>query len=274
MKSQDTLKNRTIFITGGSRGIGLAIALRAAKDGANVIIAAKTDTPHPSLEGTIHTAAKEIEQAGGNALAIKMDLRDDENVVEAMQSAAEHFGGIDILINNASAIYLANTQEMPMKRFDLMHSVNARGTFLASQTALPFLKESDNAHILTLSPPLNMDAKWFGPHCGYTMAKYGMSMCTLGMAEEFKHHNISVNSLWPKTVIYTDALKMIGAIKEMNCRKPEIVADAAHAILTQDAKATTGNFYVDEEVLAKKGISDFSDYAYDPSADLIPDIFL
>lgn len=269
------LNGKTIFITGGSRGIGLAIALRAAKDGANITIAAKTDTPHPTLPGTIHTAAAEIEEAGGKALAIKMDLRHEDEVEAAMAKTAERFGGIDILINNASAIMLTGTLDTPMKRFDLMHQVNARGTFLASQKALPYLKKSDNAHILTLSPPLSMKAKWFKNHCAYTMAKYGMSMCVLGMAAEFSDYGIAVNALWPRTAIETAAIKMLGgAVKVENCRKPEIMADSAHAILVRDAKENSGNFYIDDEVLAEEGITDLSIYANKIGAPLLPDFFL
>lgn len=269
-----TLEKKTIFITGGSRGIGLAIALRAAKDGANIIIAAKTDEPHPSLPGTIHSAAQEIENAGGRALALKMDIRDEDQVESAIKTAAEKFGGIDILINNASAIFLANTPDTPIKRFDLMHQINVRGTFLTCQKALPCLKKADNPHILTLSPPMSMKAKWFENHCAYTMSKYGMSMCMLGMAEEFKDFGIACNSLWPKTLIYTAAMKMVGKIKPENCRDETIVADAAHAILTRDSKQATGNFYIDEDVLKESGITDFSSYSIDPEKPLIPDLYL
>ena len=271
---EKSLKGKTIFITGGSRGIGLAIALRAAKDGANIAIAAKTDTPHPELDGTIHTAVKQIEEAGGKGLAIKMDLRDEEQVERAIKNTAEHFGGIDILINNASAIFLAGTQETPIKRYDLMHQVNVRGTFMASQKAIPHLKKSSNPHILTLSPPIDMAAKWFENHCAYTISKYGMSMCMLGMAEEFKDDGIACNSLWPRTLIYTAAMKMVGKIKPENCRHEGIVADAAHTILTSDAKANSGNFYIDEEILKQNGITDFSSYAIDPESPLIPDLYL
>ncbi len=269
-----TLSGKTIFITGGSRGIGLAIALRAAKDGANVAIAAKTDTPHPTLEGTIHTAVEQINAAGGNGLAIKMDLREEEQVEDAIKKTAEHFGGIDILINNASAIFLENTPNTPMKRFDLMHQVNVRGTFMASQKAFPYLKKSDNPHILTLSPPINMQAKWFENHCAYTIAKYGMSMCMLGMAAEFKDDGIACNTLWPQTLIYTAAMKMVGQVKPENCRHEGIVADAAHAILTSEAKTNSGNFYIDEDVLTQHGVTDFSSYSIKPDAKLIRDLYL
>jgi len=271
----NSLRNKTIFITGASRGIGKAIALRAAADGANIVIAAKTDRKHPKLPGTIHDTAAEIEAAGGQALAIKLDIRDEQAVAEAMQQAAEHFGGIDALVNNASAIYLAGTADVPMKRFDLMFGVNVRGTFVCSQAALPYLKKADNPHILNLSPPLNMEPKWFGPHVAYTMAKYGMSQCVLGMAEEFKDDGIGVNALWPRTVIATAALAMLGdAVKPENCRTPEIMADAAHWILSQPAKTTTGNFFIDDEALAQAGVSDLDQYAVKPGAPLLPDLFL
>ena len=271
----NSLRNKTIFITGASRGIGKAIALSAAADGANIVIAAKTDRKHPKLPGTIHDTAAEIEAAGGQALAIKLDIRDEQAVAEAMQQAAEHFGGIDALVNNASAIYLAGTADVPMKRFDLMFGVNVRGTFVCSQAALPYLKKADNPHILNLSPPLNMEPKWFGPHVAYTMAKYGMSQCVLGMAEEFKNDGIGVNALWPRTVIATAALAMLGdAVKPENCRTPEIMADAAHWILSQPAKTTTGNFFIDDEALAQAGVSDLDQYAVKPGAPLLPDLFL
>ncbi len=269
-----TLKDKTVFITGGSRGIGLAIALRAAADGANVVIAAKTDEPHPSLPGTIHTAVEQIEAAGGKGLAVKMDIRQEEQVEIAMTQAVERFGGIDILVNNASAIFLADTLETPMKRYDLMHQVNARGTFLACQKAVPYLKKSDNPHILTLSPPINLKAKWFKNHCAYTMSKFGMSMCMLGMAEEFRIDGIACNSLWPKTLIYTAAMKMVGNIKPENCRDESIVAAAAHVILTSDSTKNSGNFYIDEDVLETAGVSDFSSYSIEPGKPLITDLYL
>jgi citronellol/citronellal dehydrogenase len=271
---QATLKGKTVFITGGSRGIGLAIGRRAAADGANVIIAAKTDAPHPTLPGTIHTAVEEIEQAGGKGLAVKMDIREEAQVEEAMHMAAERFGGIDILVNNASAIFLAGTLDTPMKRYDLMHSINIRGTFMACQKALPFLKRAVNPHILTLSPPMDMQAKWFEKHCAYTISKYGMSMCMLGMAAEFKADGIACNSLWPKTLIYTAAMKMVGDVNPENCRNENIVADAAHAILTSDAKTHSGNFYIDEDVLMGQGVNDFSSYSIKPGHPLIPDLYL
>jgi citronellol/citronellal dehydrogenase len=273
------LKGKTIFISGASRGIGLAIVKRAAADGANVAIAAKTVEPNPKLPGTIHTAAAEIEAAGGKALAIQCDIRDEEQVVAAAKRTAEAFGGIDILVNNASAINLTPTEATPMKRFDLMMGVNARGTFLCTQACLPYLKQSGerkrNPHVLTLSPPLNMEARWFAPHVAYTMAKYGMSMCVLGHAEEFRSYGIGVNALWPRTVIQTAALQMIPGIQPEHCRSPEIMADAAYAVLTADAATTTGNFFIDEEVLKKAGVTDFGRYSVVPgSRQLLPDLFL
>jgi len=270
-----SLEGKTLFISGASRGIGLAIARKAAADGANVAVAAKTDRPHPKLPGTIHTAAEEIEAAGGRALPLKVDIRDEDAVREAMAKTADAFGGIDILVNNASAIYLAPTPDVPMKRYDLMHEVNTRGTFVCSQAALPWLKKSDNPHILNLSPPLNMEAKWFAPHVAYTMAKYGMSMCVLGMAEEFRKDAVAVNALWPKTVIATAAIAMLGdTVKPENCRKPEILADTAHWILTRPSSEATGNFFIDEDVLEKMGVTDLDQYAVEPGNDLLPDLFL
>jgi citronellol/citronellal dehydrogenase len=271
----ESLQGKTLFITGASRGIGKAIALKAAGDGANIVIAAKTDRKHPKLPGTIHSAAEEIEAAGGQALPIKLDIRDEQAVASGMRQAAEAFGGIDILVNNASAIYLAGTPDVPMKRFDLMFGVNVRGTFVCSQAALPYLKQSDNPHILNLSPPLNMDGNWFAPHVAYTMSKYGMSMCVLGMAEEFRSVPIAVNALWPRTVIATAALAMLGgAVNPENCRKPEIMADAAHWILCQKAGAVTGNFFIDDEVLEKAGVTDLDRYAVKAGQELLPDLFL
>jgi citronellol/citronellal dehydrogenase len=273
------LKGKTIFISGASRGIGLAIVKKAAADGANVAIAAKTVDPNPKLPGTIFTAAAEIEEAGGRALPLQCDIRDEEQVVAAARKAAETFGGIDILINNASAINLTPTHATPMKRFDLMFGVNVRGTFLCTQACLPYLTQSAerkrNPHVLTLSPPLNMDPRWFAPHVAYTMAKYGMSMCVLGHAEEFRPHGIAVNALWPRTVIQTAALQMIPGVEPRHCRTPAIMADAAYAILTSDAATTTGHFFIDEEVLKRAGVSDFSRYSVVPgSTDLLPDLFL
>lgn len=274
-----TLAGKTIFISGGSRGIGLAIVKRAAVDGANVAIAAKTVEPNPKLPGTIYSAAEEIEAAGGKALALACDIRDEQQVVAAARKTAETFGGIDILINNASAINLTPTEATPMKRFDLMFGVNVRGTFLCTQACLPYLKQSAerkrNPHILTLSPPLNMNPRWFAPHVAYTMAKYGMSMCVLGHAAEFRQYGIAVNALWPRTVIQTAALQMIPGIKPEHCRTPEIVADAAYQILLGDAKTTTGNFFIDEEVLKEAGVTDLGKYSVvTGSRELMPDLFL
>ncbi len=269
------LSGKTLFITGASRGIGKAIALRAAADGARIVIVAKTSEPHPKLPGTIHSAAEEIEAAGGKALAIQCDIREEDQVRQAVQKAVEAFGGIDILVNNASAINLTGTLETPMKRFDLMWGVNARGTFLCSQTCLPHLEKAENPHILTLSPPLNLNPRWFKNHVAYTISKYGMSMCVLGMAEEFKDQGIAVNALWPRTVIATAALAMLGgAIKPERCRQPEIVADAAHAILIRDSRSATGNFYIDEDVLRAEGVTDFEKYAVEPDQPLLPDLFV
>ncbi len=274
-----SLQGKSIFITGGSRGIGLAIALRAAGDGAKVAIAAKTAEPHPTLPGTIHTAAAEIEAAGGEALAIQCDIRDENQIQSAMDQAAEKFGGIDILINNASAINLTPTLATPAKRFDLMFDVNVRGTFLTSQAAIPYLKKSAeagrNPHILTLSPPLSMKDKWFKPHLAYTMAKYGMSMCVLGLSAELKRDGIGVNALWPRTAIDTAALAMIPGVDTDFCRKPEILSDSAYIILNRDSKTTTGNFYVDDEVLASEGITDLEKYSVKPgTTDFLMDFFL
>ena len=274
-----TLAGKRIFITGGSRGIGLAIALRAAADGASIAIAAKTSDPNPKLPGTIHTAAAEIEAAGGKALAIQCDLRDELQIEAAVSQAAEAFGGIDILINNASAINLTRTDATPAKRFDLMFDVNVRGTFLTSQAALPHLRKSGaegrNPHILNLSPPLSMKPIWFKNHVAYTMAKYGMSMCVLGMAEEFKHDGIAVNALWPRTVIDTAALQMIPGIDALAGRKPEILADAAYVIFNRPAAECTGNFFVDDELLASEGITDLEKYSVTPGTkDFLLDFFL
>ena len=279
MSISGNLQGKRIFITGGSRGIGLAIALRAAVDGASVAIAAKTADPNPKLPGTIFTAAKEIEAAGGVALPIQCDIRDEDQIASAIAQTVAEFGGIDILINNASAINLTPTLATPAKRFDLMFDVNVHGTFLTSQAALPHLKESAaqgrNPHILTLSPPLSMKAKWFKKHVAYTMAKYGMSMCVLGMAEEFKRDGIAVNALWPRTAIDTAALQMIPGIDTASCRTPEILADAAYVILNRDAKENSGNFYVDDEILASVGITDLEKYSVVPgTTDFLLDFFL
>ena len=270
-----SLKGKSIFITGGSRGIGLAIAKRAAADGANVTIAAKTTKPHPKLPGTIHTAAEEIETAGGKALAVEMDIRHEEIVKEALAKSADHFGGIDIIINNASAIFLQPTEALEMKRFDLMHQVNARGTFMVSKHAIPYLKQAENPHILMLSPPLDMSEKWFAPHAGYSMAKYGMSLVVLGLAGELKNQNIAVNALWPRTTIATAAIaNNFGMDAMKQCRTPEIMADAAHVILTQTSSETTGQFFIDDTLLAKHGVNNFDKYRVDPTKDLIPDFFV
>ena len=273
------LSGKKIFITGGSRGIGLAIALRAARDGASVAIAAKTSDPNPKLPGTIHSAAEEIRAAGGTALPIQCDLRDEAQIAAAISQAAETFGGIDILINNASAINLTPTEATPAKRFDLMFDVNVRGTFLTSQAAIPHLRASAeagrNPHILTLSPPLSMKAKWFQHHVAYTMAKYGMSMCVLGMSEEYRKTGIAVNALWPRTAIDTAALQMIPGIDTATCRTPEILADAAYVILNRASKDCTGNFFVDDEVLASVGVTDLEKYSVVPgTTDFLLDFFL
>jgi len=274
-----SLQGKRIFITGGSRGIGLAIALRAARDGASIAIAAKTAEPNPKLPGTIYTAAEEIKAAGGTALPIQCDLRDEAQIAAAVQQAADSMGGIDIVINNANAINLTRTEETPAKRFDLMFDVNVRGTFLTSQAAIPHLRESAengrNPHILTLSPPLSMKAKWFKNHVAYTMAKYGMSMCVLGMAEEFKRDGIAVNALWPRTAIDTAALQMIPGVDTAACRTPEILADSAYIILNRNSKECSGNFFVDDEVLATEGITDLDKYAVVPGTkDFLLDFFL
>jgi citronellol/citronellal dehydrogenase len=271
-----TLRGQTLFITGASRGIGLAIALRAAKDGANVVIAAKTTEPHPKLPGTIHTAAEAIEKAGGKALPCLVDVRDEAQIAAAVAKAVETFGGIDVLVNNASAISMTGTLATPMKRYDLMHSVNTRGTFACSQACIPHLKRSKNPHILNNSPPLNMDPRWFAQHVAYTMAKYGMSMCVLGMAEELRPDGIAVNALWPRTIIATAAVQnLLGGDAAMRgARAPEIMADAAHAILTKPSREVTGNFFIDEDVLRREGVTDFSQYQLVPDTELIPDLFL
>jgi len=274
-----SLEGKRIFITGGSRGIGLAIALRAAQDGALIAIAAKTAEANPKLPGTIFSAAKEIEAAGGTALPIQCDIRDEAQIEAAISKTAEQFGGIDILVNNASAINLTRTDQTPAKRFDLMFDVNVRGTFLVSQAALPHLRKSAeagrNPHILNLSPPLSMKAVWFKNHVAYTMAKYGMSMCVLGMAEEFKRDGIGVNALWPRTVIDTAALQMIPGIDAQAGRTPQILADAAHIIFNRDAKECTGNFFVDDTLLASEGITDLEKYSVTPGTkDFLLDFFL
>ncbi len=268
------LRGKTLFITGASRGIGLAIGLRAARDGANVVVAAKSAVPNPKLPGTIHTAAAAIEQSGGNALAIACDIREEDQVRAAVAQTVERFGGIDILVNNASAIWLRGALDTPMKRFDLMQQVNARGSFLCAQACLPHLLQAANPHILTLAPPPSLDPKWWGPHTGYTLAKMGMSFVTLGLAAEFGPRGVAVNALWPRTVIATDALKMIPGVELARCRKPEILADAAHAILTTPARDLCGRFVIDEDILRERGVDDFSGYAVDASQALLTDLFL
>jgi len=270
-----TLAGRTILMSGGSRGIGLAIAERAARDGANVAIIAKTDTPHPKLEGTIHTAAEAIEAAGGKALPILGDVRDDDSVADAVARTGEAFGGIDIVVNNASAIDLSPTSEMAMKKYDLMQDINCRGSYLLSKTALPHLEKSEAAHVLTLSPPLNLNPKWAGQHLGYTIAKYGMSLVTLGLAEELRDRRIAANSLWPRTTIATAAVQNLlgGAETVARSRDPQIMSDAAYEILTRDPATCTGNFFIDDEVLAEAGVTDMSVYG-PPLEELELDLFL
>lgn len=270
------LAGKTLFITGGSRGIGLAIALRAARDGANIAIAAKTVTPHPKLKGTIHTAAREVEDAGGRALALAVDVRDELAILQAVEHTVATFGGIDICINNASAIDLSPTEAIPLKRFDLIHSINVRGTFLVSRACIPHLRKSSNPHILTLSPPLDLRAAWFASHLPYTLSKYGMSMCMLGLAEELKADGIACNALWPRTLIATAAVEFAlgGDSMIRKARRPEIVADAAHAILSQPARLCTGKFMIDEAVLCANGVRDFAPYRYDPIETLQGDIFV
>lgn len=269
-------KGKTVFITGATRGIGKAIALRLAKDGANIVIAAKTAEPHARLEGTIYTAAAEIEAAGGKALPLVVDVRDEASVAAAVQQTVDTFGGIDILVNNASAIQLTNTEMTDMKRYDLMNGVNTRGTYMTTKYCLPYLKKSANPHVLTLSPPLNMEPRWFGNHVAYSIAKFGMSMCVLGMAEEFKPYGVAMNALWPRTTIATAAIKNLLGGDEMmeRSRYPEIMADAAYAIFSRDSKTCTGNFFIDDEVLASEGVSDLSKYAVNPDMELMPDFFV
>jgi citronellol/citronellal dehydrogenase len=271
-----SLKTKTLMITGGSRGIGHAIGLRAATDGANIVIVAKTQSENPKLPGTIHTAAQDMRDAGGKALAVACDIRFEEQVQAAIDQAVATFGGIDILVNNASAINLSGTLALDMKRFDLMHQVNARGTFLCSKLALPHLKQASNPHILTLSPPLNMQPQWFGQWLAYTMAKYGMSMCTLGLAAEFKRDGVAVNSLWPETTIATAAIRnLLGGEAMMQAsRTPDIVADAAYEILTRNARECTGNFFIDVDVLRSVGVTDFAKYSVVPDAKLQRDLFV
>ena len=279
MTTPPTLAGKTLFITGASRGIGLAIAKRAAADGARIVIAAKTAEANPKLPGTIHSAAAEIEAAGGQALPLQVDIRDEASVLAAVEQAAARFGGIDILVNNASAISLTPTPATPMKRFDLMFGVNVRGTYLCTQACLPHLAKAAqagrNPHVLNMSPPLSMRERWFSPHVAYTMAKYGMSECTLGHAGEFRPLGIGVNSLWPRTAIATAALQMIPGADIARCRTPEILADAAYLVLTSDARATTGNFFIDDELLARHGVTDFGKYSVTPgTTEFVPDFFV
>ncbi len=272
-----SLHGRTLFISGGSRGIGLAIALRAARDGANVALIAKTAKPHPRLEGTVFTAAEQIEDAGGSALPIVGDIRDEGQVFAAVEQAVQRFGGIDVCVNNASAINLAGTEALEMKRYDLMQDINTRGTFVVSKACVAHLKRSDNPHVITLSPPLNMDPRWLKGHVGYTLAKYGMSMCTIGMAEEFRDDGIAFNALWPRTIIATAAVQnLLGGEEAMaRSRRPELVADAAHAIVTRPSRECTGNLFLAEDVLAEEGITDMAAYSYGAeAADPIPDLFV
>ena len=274
-----SLRGKTLFLSGASRGIGLEIAIHAARAGANVAIAAKTVEANPKLPGTIYTAAARIEAEGGACLPLQVDIREEQQVQSAVAQVVERFGGIDVLVNNASAINLTGTEATPMKRFDLMFGVNVRGTFLCTQACLPHLKGSAqagrNPHVLTLSPPLNLEARWFAPHVAYTMAKYGMSMCVLGHAQEFRPYGIAVNALWPRTVIQTAALQMIPGIQPEHCRSPRIMAEAAMMVLARDARTATGNFYIDEEVLAAGGVADFEPYSVVPgSRQLLPDLFL
>ncbi len=273
--NEQPLRGKTLFITGASRGIGLAIGLRAARDGANVAIVAKTAEPHPKLEGTVFTAAKQIDEAGGKGLPLVCDIRFEEQVAAAVAKTVETFGGIDILVNNASAINLTSTETTDMKRYDLMHSINTRGTFLCSKLCVPHLKKAANPHVLNLSPPLNMEERWFAPHVAYTMAKFGMSLCVLGMAGEFRG-KIAFNALWPRTTIATAAIKNLlgGDVAMKGSRKPEIMADAAHIIFNRSAKDCTGNFFVDDEVLKSAGKTDLSEYAMVPGAQLLPDFFV
>jgi citronellol/citronellal dehydrogenase len=269
-----SLQGKTVFISGASRGIGREIALRFGADGANVVVTGKTAEAHPKLQGTIHETARDIIDAGGKALAIQLDIRDESAVEKAVRDAVAAFGGLDVLVNNASAISITGTLATPAKRFDLMHQVNARGTYVCSQACIPHLSRSANPHILTLSPPLNMNPRWFKDHLAYTMAKYGMSMCTLGLAAEFGAQGIAVNSLWPRTTIATAAIETFFPQAFALSRKPAIMADAAHAIVTSDSRKTTGNFFIDEEVLRARGVKDFSGYAMTPGARLAADLFL
>jgi citronellol/citronellal dehydrogenase len=271
-----SLHGKTLFISGGSRGIGLAIALRAARDGANVALIAKTAEPHPRLEGTVYTAAEQIEAAGGQALPIVGDIRDEEQISAAVEAAAERFGGIDACVNNASAIDLSGTEALALKRYDLMQDINTRGTFAVSRACIPHLKRSANPHILTLSPPISLEPRWLGPHIGYTIAKYGMSLCALGLAEEFREDGIASNALWPRTLIATAAVQnLLGGDAAMaRARRPELYADAAYAVLTRPSRECTGNTYLCEDVLADEGVTDLDRYSYEPGAELQVDLFV
>ncbi len=270
-----SLAGKTLFITGASRGIGRAIALRAARDGANIVIAAKTVEPHPKLHGTIHETAQEVEAAGGHALAVVVDVRDEAQIVAGVAQAVARFGGIDILVNNASAISLTGTLDTSLRRFDLLMAINVRGTFACCQACLPYLKKAGNPHILMLSPPLNLNPKWFRHHTAYTVSKYAMSLMVIGLSAECAASGVAVNALWPRTVIGTAALVMLGGMVEPEqTRKPEIVADAAHAILTRDSRIVTGNFFIDEDILSEDGLTDFSAYAVSPGGELVGDLFL
>ncbi len=276
MSQPNSLRGKTLFVTGASRGIGLAIALRAARDGANIVIAAKTAEAHPKLPGTIYTAAKEIEDAGGKALPLVVDVREEANVQEAVEKAVKAFGGVDICVNNASAISLTGTLSTDMKRYDLMHQINTRGTFVTSKACIPYLKKAENPHVLMLSPPLDMSPRWFGSHVAYTMAKFGMSMCVLGMAEEFKSDGVAFNALWPRTGIATAAIQfaLTGDEGLKHCRTVEIMADAAHAIFSKPSREFSGNFLIDDSFLYGEGVRDFDQYKVDPAATLMPDFFV
>jgi citronellol/citronellal dehydrogenase len=276
MSQPNSLRGKTLFVTGASRGIGLAIALRAARDGANIVIAAKTADPHPKLPGTIYTAAKEIENAGGQALPLVVDVREEASVQDAVEKAVAQFGGIDICVNNASAISLAPTLATDMKRYDLMHQINTRGTFVTSKACIPYLKKAENPHVLMLSPPLDMSPRWFGPHVAYTMAKFGMSMCVLGMAEEFRSDGVAFNALWPRTGIATAAIQfaLTGEEGLRHCRTVEIMADAAHAVFLKPSREFSGNFLIDDTFLYGEGVRDFDQYKVDPAATLMPDFFV
>lgn len=271
-----SLKGKTLFITGASRGIGLAIALRAARDGANIAVAAKTAEPHPKLPGTIYTAAAEIERAGGKALPLVVDVRDEANVAAAVRQCAENFGGIDICINNASAISLASTEQIDMRRYDLIQQINTRGTFVTTRACVPYLKRAANPHVLTLSPPLDLKPRWFAPHLAYSLSKYGMSLCMLGMAEEYAQAGIACNALWPRTTIATAAVEFAlgGPAMMRRSRRPEIVADAAHVILSKAARECTGRFFIDDSVLYEAGVRDFGAYSVEPGGPLLADLFI